>query len=241
MQIEDTPSPNHDERRHKVNLLVLHYTGMESGDAALARMRDPEAKVSAHYMVREDGSIARLVEESRRAWHAGLSSWNGDDDLNSRSIGIEIVNGGHDFPLPGGQLPPYPDAQITAVIDLAKAIIARHAIPQFRIVAHSDIAPKRKIDPGEHFPWPRLAQAGIGLWPEEAEGPGCVWSGGDPSGLNRQLGAIGYDLSDISASLRAFQRRWMPDAISGLADARTLRRVAHVAEAYGAAASSPQA
>jgi N-acetylmuramoyl-L-alanine amidase len=240
MQFEDTPSPNHDERRHKVDLLVLHYTGMESGDAALARMRDPEAKVSAHYMVREDGRIARLVEESRRAWHAGLSSWMGDDDLNSRSIGIEIVNGGHDFPMSDGKLPPYPDAQISAVIALSREIIAHHAIPQVRIVAHSDIAPKRKIDPGEHFPWPRLAEAGIGLWPEEASGAGCVWSGGDPTGLNRQLGAIGYDLSDIPSALKAFQRRWMPDAISGLADARTLRRIAHVAEAY-AGASSPQA
>ncbi|MDP1556502.1 MAG: N-acetylmuramoyl-L-alanine amidase, partial [Hyphomonas sp.] len=136
MRLEETPSPNHDERRHKVDLLVLHYTGMQSGQAALDRMRDPEAKVSAHYMVWEDGRIARLVEESRRAWHAGVSTWQGDDDLNSRSVGIEIVNGGHDFPLPDRQLPPYPDAQIEAVIELAGQIILRHAIPQVRIVGH---------------------------------------------------------------------------------------------------------
>jgi N-acetylmuramoyl-L-alanine amidase len=243
MRLEQTPSPNHDARRYPVDLLVLHYTGMETGQAALDRMRDPEAKVSAHYMVWEDGLICQLVDEARRAWHAGLSTWHGDDDLNSRSIGIEIVNGGHDFPLPGGKLPPYPDAQIDAVIDLSKAILARHPIPQTRIVAHSDIAPKRKIDPGEHFPWPRLASAGIGLWPEEAGGSGCVWMGGDPGGLNRQLGAIGYDLSDIPATLRAFQRRFLPDAVTGLADARTLRRLAHVAEAYSGAStsSSPQA
>lgn len=240
MHLEEMPSPNHDARRHAVDLLVLHYTGMQSGEGALARMRDPEAKVSAHYMVWEDGRIARLVDESRRAWHAGLSSWMGDDDLNSRSVGIEIVNGGHDFPLPGGALPPYPDAQITAVIALAREILHRHNIPQTRIVAHSDIAPKRKIDPGEHFPWERLAEAGLGLWPAEDSGAGCVWMGGDPGGLNRQLGAIGYDLSDVPAALRAFQRRWLPDTITGLADARTLRRLAHVAEAY-TGASSPQA
>ena len=240
MRLEQTPSPNHDERRHKVDLLVLHYTGMQSGQAALDRMRDPEAKVSAHYMVWEDGRIAQLVDEARRAWHAGLSSWQGDDDLNSRSVGIEIVNGGHDFPLPGGQLPPYPDAQIAAVIDLCRAILTRHTIPQARIVAHSDIAPTRKIDPGEHFPWARLAEAGLGLWPPEDSGAGCVWMGGDPGGLNRQLGAIGYNLSDIPAALRAFQRRFLPDAVSGMADARTLRRLAQVADAY-AAASSPQA
>jgi N-acetylmuramoyl-L-alanine amidase len=243
MQIKDAPSPNHDERRHKVDLLVLHYTGMETGDAALARMRDPEAKVSAHYMIREDGGIVRLVAESRRAWHAGLATWQGDDDLNSRSIGIEIVNGGHDFPLPGGRLPPYPDVQIAAVIALAREIAAAHAIPQTRITGHSDIAPKRKIDPGEHFPWVRLAEAGLGLWPPEETGAGCVWMGGDPGGLNRQLAGIGYDISDVPAALSAFQRRFLPDAVTGMADARTLARLAQIADAYASssAPSSPQA
>ncbi len=240
MRIEDAPSPNHDERRHKVDMLVLHYTGMQTGEAAIARMRDAEAKVSAHYMIWEDGRITRLVPESRRAWHAGLSMWQGQDDLNSRSVGIEIVNGGHDF-LAGGRLPPYPDAQIAAVIALAREIVAAHAIPQSRITGHSDIAPKRKIDPGEHFPWARLAAAGLGLWPEEESGAGCVWMGGDPGGLNRQLAAIGYDISDVPAALRAFQRRWLQDAVTGMADARTLRRLAQVADAYASAASSPQA
>ncbi|ABI78382.1 N-acetylmuramoyl-L-alanine amidase [Hyphomonas neptunium ATCC 15444] len=244
MEIEDTPSPNFDDRKHPVTLLVLHYTGMESGEAALTRMRDPEAKVSAHYMVWEDGRIARLVAENDRAWHAGVSTWQSLEDLNSRSVGIEIVNGGHDYPAPGGALPPYPDAQITAVIALAREIMAHHDIPATGLVAHSDIAPARKIDPGEHFPWQRLAEAGLGLWPPVETGSACVWSGGDASRLNAHLAQIGYDTSDIPAALRAFQRRWMPTAITGLADADTLRRLAQIAEAYAlgpVGSSSPQA
>lgn len=242
MQIEDTPSPNFDERKHPVCLLVLHYTGMESGAAALARMRDPEAKVSAHYMVWEDGRIARLVAESRRAWHAGVSTWQGRDDLNSRSVGIEIVNGGHDFRAPDGRLPPYPDAQIAAVIALSREIMAYHGIPQTGLVGHSDIAPTRKIDPGEHFPWGRLAAAGLGIWPEPETGAACVWSGGDTSRLNADLAAIGYDISDVPAALRAFQRRWLPPAVTGMADGDTLRRLRQIAAAYAASGgSSPQA
>lgn len=240
MHIEDAPSPNHDARRHRVDMLVLHYTGMQTGEAALARMRDPDTKVSAHYMIWEDGRITRLVDESRRAWHAGLSVWQGQDDLNSRSVGIEIVNGGHDFPT-GGRLPPYPDVQIAAVIALSREIVAAHSIPQSRITGHSDIAPRRKIDPGEHFPWARLAAAGLGVWPEEESGAGCVWMGGDPGGLNRQLAAIGYDISDVPAALRAFQRRWLQDAVTGMADARTLRRLAQVAAAWASAGPPPHA
>ena len=235
MHIEDAPSPNFDDRKYPVSLLVLHYTGMESGDAALARMRDPEAKVSAHYMVREDGRIVRLVAENGRAWHAGVSKWQGLDDLNSRSVGIEIVNGGHDYPAPGGQLPPYPDAQIAAVIALSREIMAQHDIPPTGLVGHSDIAPTRKIDPGEHFPWQRLAEAGLGLWPAFETGAACVWSGGDASRLNAHLAAIGYDITDVPAALRAFQRRWMPAAITGMADADTLRRLSQIAAAYAPA------
>ncbi|MFN4024522.1 MAG: N-acetylmuramoyl-L-alanine amidase [Hyphomonas sp.] len=242
MQIEDAPSPNHDDRKHPVTLLVLHYTGMESGEVALARMRDPEAKVSAHYMVWEDGRITRLVPEARRAWHAGVSTWRGQDDLNSRSVGIEIVNGGHDVPAPDGRLPAYPDAQIAAVIALAREIMAHHGIAQTGLVGHSDIAPTRKIDPGEHFPWPRLAAAGVGIWPQPETGAACVWSGGDTSRLNADLAAIGYDISDVPAALRAFQRRWLPGTITGIADAGTLRRVREIAAAYASSGgSSPQA
>lgn len=243
MHIEDKPSPNHDERKHPVSLLVLHYTGMESGEAALARMRDPEAKVSAHYMIWEDGRITRLVPEARRAWHAGVATWQGQDDINSRSIGIEIVNGGHDFPAPDGALPPYPDAQIAAVIALSREIMALHGIPPAGLVGHSDIAPQRKIDPGEHFPWPRLAEAGLGIWPAPETGAACVWSGGDTSRLNADLAAIGYDTADVPAALRAFQRRWLQHSVTGLADADTLRRLRQIAAAYASSetGSSPQA
>ena len=242
MRIEDTPSPNHDARSHPVTLLVLHYTGMQSGEAALARMRDAQAKVSAHYMVREDGGICRLVPEDRRAWHAGVATWQGLDDINSRSIGIEIVNGGHDWPGPGGALPPYPDIQISAVIALAREIMAHHDIPSTGLVAHSDIAPQRKIDPGEHFPWARLAEAGLGIWPPPETGTACVWSGGDANRLNAQLAAIGYDTADIPAALRAFQRRWLPGSITGLASAATLGRLDQIARAYASSgAGSPQA
>jgi N-acetylmuramoyl-L-alanine amidase len=241
MQVDESPSPNHDERRAPLAFLVLHYTGMESGEAALARLCDPQAKVSSHYMVWEDGRVTRLVDESRRAWHAGQSRWQGLDDINSRSIGIEIVNGGHDVPLPDGTLPPYPDAQVDAVIRLGTDILVRHSLAPAAVLGHSDIAPRRKIDPGEHFPWPRLAAAGLGLWlPEPAGGPGCVWSGGDPTRLNTQLAAIGYDIEDVNAALRAFQRRFLPASITGFADARTLARLDAVAAAYSGA-GSPQA
>ena len=139
MKIIQSPSPNFNDRKAPVDMLVLHYTGMETGQAALERMLDAEAEVSAHYMIWEDGKVNQLVDEDKRAWHAGVGSWQGDTDLNSCSVGIEIVNGGHNVPLADGSLPPYPDAQIKAVIELSKAIIGRHKIPQARIVGHSDI------------------------------------------------------------------------------------------------------
>ncbi len=152
------PSPNFNERKLPIALIVLHYTGMKDGPAALARMCDPDAQVSAHYMVEEDGRIFQLVDEARRAWHAGVSSWCGETDINSNSIGIEIVNGGHDYGLPD-----FPAIQIDAVIELVKDIMARHGIGPEGVVGHSDIAPGRKQDPGEKFPWDRLAEAGCAL------------------------------------------------------------------------------
>lgn len=246
MDIISSPSPNFDERKHAIDMLVLHYTGMETGQAALDRMRDPAAKVSAHYMIWEDGRIDQLVDEDHRAWHAGVSSWQGDEDLNSRSIGIEIVNGGHDFPLPDGTLPPYPDRQVGALIALCRAIISRHRIPRTRIVGHSDIAPLRKQDPGEHFPWARLAKAHIGHWPEvsgRTDGPG-LQPGDTGSGvetLQTHLAGIGYGLDAsgtydtlTEAVVRAFQRRWLPDRVTGTADAQTLAHIGAVSALYAA-------
>ena len=224
--IEKQPSPNFNDRRFPVDMLVLHYTGMESGAAALAKMTSEEGGVSAHYMIREDGGVVQLVEEDRRAWHAGVSRWQGDEDLNSRSIGIEIVNGGHDWRLEDGRLPPYPEAQVEAVIALSKAIIARWDIPQTRIVGHSDIAPARKQDPGEHFPWARLAEQGIGLWPAampEQAGP-----------VEAALRRIGYDTSDLPAAITAFQRRWRPGRVDGMADQETRETASAVAALYSA-------
>ncbi len=223
----ETPSPNFNDRLYPLDMLVLHYTGMKDGPTALARMRDPASEVSAHYMVEEDGTVFRLVPEEMRAWHAGRSRWQGDGDLNSRSIGVEIVNGGHDFGLPA-----YPDVQIEAVIDLCRGILSRWPIPQTRIVAHSDIAPARKDDPGEHFPWARLAEAGVGLWPaaisESADGPGQ---------LADDLRMIGYAIDPVEGwnpptleqSIRAFQRRWRPSSVNGVADAETRATVSAVA------------
>jgi N-acetylmuramoyl-L-alanine amidase len=144
------PSPNHDERKLGVDLLLLHYTGMKTAADARARLIDPAAKVSSHYLVDEDGGIAQLVPEARRAWHAGLSSWKSVTDINSCSVGIEIVNPGHEFGYRD-----FPEAQIEAVIALCRDIVARHSIPARRVLAHSDVAPARKEDPGERFPCER--------------------------------------------------------------------------------------
>lgn len=226
MKINRLFSPNFNDRQFPLDMLVLHYTGMETGDAAIERLCDKEAGVSAHYVVRETGEILQLVDEDKRAWHAGVSSWQGDEDLNSRSIGIEIVNGGHDWPASDGSLPDYPDAQIEAVIALSKAIIARWNIPADRIVGHSDIAPARKADPGEHFPWQRLAEAGIGLWPSAI--------GAEVQPSERSLRSIGYDIGDLPAAITAFQRRWMPDRIDGADDEDMRAMAAAVAAAYSA-------
>ena len=243
MKITQTPSPNFNERKASVDMLVLHYTGMESGEAALERMRDAQAEVSAHYMVWEDGQISQLVEEDKRAWHAGVGSWQADTDLNSCSVGIEIVNGGHNVPLPDGGLPPYSEAQIAAVIALSATIVSRHDIPQARIVGHSDIAPARKEDPGEHFPWARLADAGVGLWPAQPEGLseglqmigrglGTDDKGAPVERLQEMLARIGFGLeaggeydASTEACVLAFQRRWVPHRLTGQADLETLARV----------------
>lgn len=250
MNLEQRPSPNFNDRKSAVDMLVLHYTGMESGEAALGRMRDKSSAVSAHYMIWPDGRVAQLVDEGKRAWHAGVGSWQGDSDLNSCSIGIEIVNGGHNVPLADGSLPPYPDDQIRSVILLSKAIIARHKIPQSRIVGHSDIAPDRKEDPGEHFPWQQLARESIGYWPIATadsqprpsvgtigRGLGPDDSGAPVERLQKMLVQIGYGLNQTGAYdeatkcvVMAFQRRWLPTRLSGHADMETIERIARVAD-----------
>ncbi len=160
LDIIEAPSPNFDARTKLPDMLVLHYTGMQTGEAALARLCDPEAGVSSHYLVEEDGRIFRLVAEERRAWHAGRSFWKGEEGVNHASIGIEIVNPGHEF-----GYRPFPQAQIDAVIALVADIRSRWQIDDNRILGHSDVAPARKIDPGELFPWKRLAEAGHGVRP----------------------------------------------------------------------------
>lgn len=236
----ETLSPNFNERKGPPDMVVLHYTGMKSGEAALARMCDPEAKVSAHYMVEEDGRIFRLVPEERRAWHAGVSFWKGETDINGCSIGIEIVNPGHEFGCRD-----FPPAQIDAVIGLLDGIRERWEVPDQRILGHSDVAPARKEDPGEWFPWAELAAHGHGLWVTPDMPPANPSTGqtamGPPLGLGEAglgvfslqsaLGKLGYNIlpggpydAETATIVTAFQRHWVPEQIGtdlqGRADAK---------------------
>ena len=219
MRVIDAPSPNHDDRPAgaPVDMLILHYTGMRSGAAAIDRLCDPAAKVSAHYVVEEDGRVFRLVPEARRAWHAGISHWRGLSGLNARSIGIEVVNPGHEH-----GYRPFAALQMAALCDLCRGILGRHPIPAWNVVGHSDVAPDRKEDPGEFFDWEGLAANGVGLWPRR--------SGRDDGDALGLLGAIGYraDLP-LPVLLRAFQRHWRPARVDGMADAETLARLHAVA------------
>ena len=211
------PSPNHDARPpgQSVEMLVLHYTGMRTAAAALERLCDPAAKVSAHYLVDEDGTVWSLVDEARRAWHAGVAFWRGATDINARSIGIELVNPGHEFGYRG-----FPEAQMAATIDLAAAIVARHGIPARNVVGHADVAPTRKMDPGELFDWPRLAAAGVGLWPADSDT--CLMN---PDVVRDMLHRFGWDVADGAAALRAFQRHFRPSRVTGRIDFETARRL----------------
>jgi N-acetylmuramoyl-L-alanine amidase len=200
-------------------MLVLHYTGMESAAAALDQLCDSAAKVSAHYLIDEDGSVTALVNEERRAWHAGVASWRGRRDINARSIGIELVNPGHEF---GYQ--PFPEAQMAALLDLVPAVLMRHPIAPQNVVGHSDIAPRRKSDPGELFDWRRLARAGIGQWPDTIQ-PGLT----NEADVRSHLARIGYETDDLSATVLAFQRRFRPDRLDGQIDSETAGLVAALA------------
>jgi len=229
MTMIERPSPNHDARPPgtSVDILLLHYTGMPTAAAALDRLCDPAAKVSAHYLIDEDGALYRLVPEDRRAWHAGASFWASKRDVNGRSIGIELVNPGHEF-----GYRPFPEPQMAALTALAQAIIARYPIPPYRVLGHSDVAPARKQDPGELFDWARLAEAGIGLWP-----PRIVGSTG-PVPRERtaeaMLAKVGYEVPTpdgaIATVLTAFQRHFRPWQVDGVYDTETAARLAWLAD-----------
>ena len=221
--IRDLPSPNQDNRPAgvPVDMLILHYTGMQTAEAALDRLRDPAAAVSSHYVVEEDGAVWRLVPEERRAFHAGVSSWRGHTALNSRCVGIEIVNPGHEW-----GYRPFPALQMAAVCDLCLGILSRHAIPARNVVGHSDVAPDRKQDPGELFHWQGLAANGVGLWP----GP----DGAPALDARAALETIGYPVPDLGTTLRAFQRHWLPDRVTGEGCPATLVRLGAVLAATAA-------
>lgn len=236
LSIRDLPSPNQDDRpdNEPIDTIVLHYTGMRSAQAALDRLRDPEARVSSHYVVDEDGTAWRLVPEARRAFHAGISHWRGHTALNGRSIGIEIVNPGHEHGYRD-----FPVMQLAAVCDLCLEILSRHPVPARNIVAHSDIAPDRKEDPGEKFDWEGLARNGVGLWPDgvpDLGTSGAVRDAGNLRDVRAALAHIGYQVAPegaldpaLATVLRAFQRHWRPEAVTGQADAGTLARLLAVA------------
>src|SRR5436309_369946 len=243
--IRERLSPNYGTRGEAPNIraidmLVLHYTGMQSAVEAIDRLCDPEAKVSSHYVVEEDGAVWRLVPEEQRAFHAGVSCWQGEQNLNHCSIGIEIVNPGHQW-----GYRPFPEPQMAALERLGRDLLARYRIPPDRVVGHSDIAPDRKSDPGELFDWPRLARAGIGLWPPPPAG--LARRRGRGVGIVHQAAAladmarIGYCVTAATEQvvLAAFQRRFRPERWDGLLDGETCVRLRDVRMAVEAAQTRP--
>lgn len=211
------PSPNHGPRPPgtPIDTLVLHYTGMRGAAEALDRLCDPAAQVSAHYVVDEDGTVYALVDEDLRAWHAGRSWWRGQTDINSRSIGIELVNPGHEF-----GYRPFPAAQMRAAADLARDVLSRHPIPQRNIVGHSDIAPQRKEDPGEFFDWADFSRQGIGLWPPPQQMEAAPI---EETEIRKILNLLGYTPeAPLDVIIVAFQRRYRPQRFDGLADPQTI-------------------
>jgi N-acetylmuramoyl-L-alanine amidase len=229
---EVRPSPNHGERKlgAKPDMIVLHYTGMRDTEAALAKLCSPGTEVSTHYAVMEDGYIVQCVPEARRAWHAGAAAWQGETDINSCSIGIEIANPGHSHGYPD-----FPRRQIAAVTALCRSIFTRYRIPAWRVLGHSDVAPSRKQDPGEKFPWRLLHDSGIGLWVKPAPvvqgGPLFVLGESDPAIAEIQLllGKYGYDIpacgnfdGPTRDVITAFQRHFRPARVDGVADSSTI-------------------
>lgn len=235
MDIASRWSPNFDERadHHAPDMVVVHYTGMDTAEAALERLQDPEAKVSAHYLIDEQGKCFAMVPEFQRAWHAGVASWEGETDVNSLSIGIELANKGHEFGYPD-----FPDVQMGTLVELIADIFTRWPIVPSRVVGHSDVAPARKADPGEKFPWKQLADAGLAVWVEPAPiiaGP-TLGPGNDGQGvrdLQAALALAGYGI-EVDGTygettrnvVTAFQRRQRPESVDGIADLSTLKTLA---------------
>jgi N-acetylmuramoyl-L-alanine amidase len=239
-------SPNFDVRTRAIDMLVVHYTGMETAAESLHRLCDGsvENKVSAHYLIEEDGRIHRLVQEADRAWHAGVSYWAGERDINSRSIGIELQNPGLEF-----DYHPFPEAQMAAFLELARDIVARHGISPFRVLAHSDVAPTRKADPGELFDWEGCARGGVGFWPtmmpgSKPEAPLFLpleAGGASVEAAQEALAYIGYECdahgrfdAKTLMVISAFQRHWRPARIDGTLDTDTVARIQAVADAVEA-------
>ena len=234
------PSPNHNERAdgRAPDMILLHYTGMPTADGALSWLCRPESQVSSHYFVHEDGRILQLVPERQRAWHAGKSFWAGETDINSQSVGIEIANAGH----PGG-LPEFTDAQIAAVIELCLDCGKRWSVAPERVLAHSDVAPIRKVDPGEKFPWGKLHAAGVGHWVEPAPiGSGRFFQRGDRGqpieALQSMLSLYGYDTevsgefcAKTEGDVAAFQRHFRPELVDGIADSSTIETLHRLLQA----------
>lgn len=230
-------SPNFGPRHETSapSMIILHYTGMQTGDGAEAWLCDPASEVSSHYLVHENGHVVQMVRESDRAWHAGKSSWRGVTDINSMSVGIEIVNPGHVL-----GYRPFPGRQIDAVIDLCRGIIERYGIAPEFVLAHSDVAPGRKVDPGEKFPWSRLFETGIGNFVKAAPiRQGSVLRGGDSGPaveeLQSMLALYGYgvDITGIfdrqtEIVVEAFQRHFRPRRVDGIADGSTRRTLSRI-------------
>lgn len=234
MKITQAPSPNFNARQFPtaaghsaIKLIILHYTDLPTATASRVLMQDPAHKACAHYLVDVDGSIEQLVADHNRAWHAGKSYWAGEEDLNSISIGIEIQNAGH-----RGGCQPYPEAQIAAVIELCQYLIKQHTLDAQAVIGHSDIAPARKIDPGEWFPWHKLADCGIGYWPQDSASPPTTL---DAAAITALLVQCGYDPRlDLNTTLTAFQRHFVPEIFAtpdlvGTPDTLTIQRLARCA------------
>lgn len=210
MDIFSFPSPHFDERTHNPDMILIHYTDMVSAKAALDWLVNPASRVSAHYLIEEGGKIYTLVDEAKRAWHAGESFWQGKTGVNDFSIGIELVNPGHSY----GYVP-FPKVQIASLIALCHQIKERWAIPPSRILGHSDVAPRRKQDPGHLFPWKKLCEEGLGIWPSFPAEP--------VSDVAQTLADIGYETLSLSAAIAAFQRHFQPHKVDGKSDEETRR------------------